>query len=135
MGQHGQLGDNSSYSTYHGLELEVRRRFSNGLYFVANYTFSKTLGDFRALSSQTENQTYRSIANRALDKSRAAFDVTHNVSGTFLYPLPLGKGQRLLGNAGGMTQVLVGGWNLQARRAGARVLRIRSLRAASPRGR
>lgn len=105
--------DNSSYSTYHGGEFEVRRRFSSGLYFIANYTFSKTLGDFRSLSSQTEGQVYRSIADRALDKSRAAFDVTHNVSGTVLYPLPIGKGQRLLNKANGFVNVLVGGWNLQ----------------------
>jgi Carboxypeptidase regulatory-like domain len=105
--------DNSSYSSYHGLELEVRRRFSSGVYFIANYTFSKTLGDFRSLSSQTEGQVYRSIADRALDKSRAAFDVTHNVSGTVLYPLPLGKGHKLLGNANGFVNVIIGGWNLQ----------------------
>jgi len=105
--------DNSSYSTYNGLEFEVRRRFSSGLYFVANYTFSKTLGDFRSISSQTEGQVYRSIADRALDKARAAFDVTHNVSGTVLYPLPIGKGQRLLGKSNGFVNTLVGGWNLQ----------------------
>jgi hypothetical protein len=105
--------DNSSYSTYHGLELEVRRRFSSGLYFVANYTFSKTLGDFRLINSQSEGQVYRSVADRALDRSRAAFDVTHNVSGTVLYPLPLGKGHRLLGKANGFVEAIVGGWNLQ----------------------
>jgi Carboxypeptidase regulatory-like domain len=105
--------DNSSYSSYHGLELEVRRRFSSGIYFIANYTFSKTLGDFRSLSSQTEGQVYRSVTNRALDKSRAAFDVTHNVSATVLYPLPLGKDHRLLGKANGFVNAIVGGWNLQ----------------------
>lgn len=105
--------DNSSYSSYHGLELEVRRRFSSGVYFVANYTFSKTLGDFRSLSSQQEGQVYRSIANPSLDKARAAFDVTHNVSGTVLYPLPFGKGHKLLGNSNGFVDSLVGGWNLQ----------------------
>jgi hypothetical protein len=105
--------DNSSYSSYHGLELEARRRFSTGVYFVANYTFSKTLGDFRMLTSQTEGQVYRSIAHPSLDKSRAAFDVTHNVSGTVLYQLPFGKGHKLLGNANGLVDSLVGGWNLQ----------------------
>jgi len=105
--------DNSSYSTYHGGEFEVRRRFSGGLYFVANYTFSKTLGDFRSISSQTEGQVYRSIADRALDKARAAFDVTHNVSATVIYPLPIGKGQRLLRKANGFVDTLVSGWDLQ----------------------
>jgi len=101
--------DNSSYSTYHGLELEMRRRFSSGVYFVVNYTFSKTLGDFRSINSQSEGQVYRSVADRALDKSRAAFDVTHNVSATVLYPLPVGKGHRVLGNANGFVNTIVGG--------------------------
>ncbi len=105
--------DNGSWSSYNGLELEIRRRFSNGLYFVGNYTFSKTLTDARFLTSQTENQTFRSIANPSLDKNRAAFDVTHNVSLTFLYPLPLGKGQTLLGDSHGIVNSIISGWNLQ----------------------
>ncbi len=107
------LIDNSSWSNYNGLELEVRRRFSSGLFFGANYTWSKALTDQRFLTSQQEFQPYRSIANRALDKYRAAFDQTHAVSINFLYPLPIGKGKWIAGNANSLLEKFVGGWNLQ----------------------
>src|SRR5258708_22698614 len=65
--------DNSSYSTYHGLELEARLRFSIGVFFLVNYTFTKTLGDFRSIRSQTDGQVDRSLNNQALHNNRAAF--------------------------------------------------------------
>jgi hypothetical protein len=105
--------DNSSWSNYNGLEVELRRRFSSGLYFVANYTFSKVLTDQKFLQSQQEFQDYVSLANRPLDKNRAGFDITHNVSATFLYPLPIGRGQKFLGGANAWLNGIIGGWNLQ----------------------
>src|SRR5581483_3530331 len=36
---------NGSYSTYHGLQAEIRRRLSHGFYFQANYTYSKAFTD------------------------------------------------------------------------------------------
>jgi hypothetical protein len=107
------LVDNSSWSDYHGLELEARRRFSGGLFFIANYTFSKTLTDTTFLTSQQEQQQYRTLANRAGDKFRAAFDATHNVSFSALYPLPFGRGAFIGRGAGGWTNALISGWNLQ----------------------
>ena len=32
-------------STYHSMQAEASRRFSNGVYFTASYTFSKTIDD------------------------------------------------------------------------------------------
>lgn len=107
------LVDNSSWSDYHGLELEARRRFSGGLFFIGNYTFSKTMTDTGFLTSQAEQAQYRTLANRALDKNRAAFDSTHNVSVTALLPLPFGRGKLIGNKAGGMLNALIGGWNLQ----------------------
>src|SRR5262249_58034310 len=39
------LVDDNSYSTYHGLQLELRKAFSHGLTLQANYTWSKALSD------------------------------------------------------------------------------------------
>jgi hypothetical protein len=36
---------NDSFSNYHSLQMEVRRRFAAGLQFQANYTLSRTLND------------------------------------------------------------------------------------------
>ncbi len=113
FGNGALLADNSSWSYYHGLELEARRRFSSGVLFAANYTFGKVLTDQRFLTSQNESQSFRSLLNRRLDKNRAAFDVTHSISANFQYPLPLGRGQWLGRSAGGFLNRLIGGWNIQ----------------------
>ncbi|MCS6951913.1 MAG: carboxypeptidase-like regulatory domain-containing protein [Bryobacterales bacterium] len=106
--------DNSSWSYYHGLEIEVNRRFSSGLFFQSNYTFGKVLTDTRFLTSQQEFQNYFSLSNRRLDKHRAAFDVTHSFSANFMYPLPIGRGQALAGSAPMVVDKLISGWSINA---------------------
>src|SRR5204863_1210622 len=46
---------NDSSSNYNAMELEVRRRFSGGLQFQADYTWSKAMGD--ATDAQGNNQS------------------------------------------------------------------------------
>jgi hypothetical protein len=105
--------DNSSWSNYHGMELEVQRRFSRGLFLVGNYTFSKALTDSTFLTSQQEAQNFRSLRNRALDKYRAGFDVTHSFTANFLYTLPFGQGELLASNVNSTVDKIVRGWSIQ----------------------
>jgi hypothetical protein len=104
--------DNSGWSVYHGLEVEVNRRFSGGLILLANYTFSKVLADTTFGQAQNEGQLYQSILNRGLDKFRSGIDVRHSGGASFLYPLPVGRGQRFFNNAPRVLNVLIGGWNI-----------------------
>jgi hypothetical protein len=103
--------DNSGWSYYDGLEIELNRRVA-GLTIQATYTFSKVLSDTNFLNNQTESQNYISVLNRRLDKFRAGFDATHSLGANFLFPLPIGKGKRILGNANRVVNTVVGGWQL-----------------------
>ncbi len=103
---------NAGYSSYHGLELEVRRKFARGLFLQANYTFSKTLTDFASLTSQSEAQPYFSLRNLRLDKARANFDITHQFKGNWAYDLPVGRGQWLGRNAAPWLNKFIGGWSV-----------------------
>jgi hypothetical protein len=105
---------NNSWSYYHGLEVELNRRFSTGLFLTSNYTYSKVLADTSFVNSQTENQNYRSINNPRLDKAPAGFDVTQSFNTAIMYTLPIGRGKTVLGNAGSALNLLVGGWQLQS---------------------
>src|SRR5262249_53967804 len=87
--------DNSGWSYFHGFEFEVSRRFASGFFFGANYTYGKVLTDTRFLTTQQENQNYLSLANRRLDKNRAAFDTTHSFASNYVYPLPLGHNKEV----------------------------------------
>jgi len=99
---------NTSNSTYNAGIVEVRRRFSKGLYFQANYTFAKVMTDFSG--SQSQFQPFQDNARAFLEKSRAQFDITHAFKANFTYELPLGKGHRLFGSPGRALGLLVNGW-------------------------
>lgn len=99
---------NYSNSTYNGLQLDVSRRFSNGLSAQANYTFSKALSDAQG-DGQTRVEPFLDINNAKLEKSRAAFDIRHTFKANFVYYLPFGPGQKFLQNK--MLGRIVGGWS------------------------
>ncbi len=106
------LYNNAGWSMFDGLEVEVKRRFTSGFYLAANYSFSKVLTNESVGESQTENQSYQSLANTGLDKFRAAFDVRHSFGMTFLYPIPVGRGKQFGANMPKYLNVVAGGWSL-----------------------
>jgi len=108
----GDLLKNTSSSTYHAGIVEVRRRFSRGLYFQANYVFSKVLTDYGADTNgdQSRFQPYSDNANPRADRGRAPFDLTHAFKANFTYELPFGKGHGFAPSSGFVNR-LVSGWN------------------------
>ena len=106
-----QQVDNSSWSKYNGLELEVNRRFSS-LVFQGTYPLSKVLADTSFLTSQNGSQNFLSVTNRKLDRFRAGFDTTQSFAANFLYPLPFGRGKKIGGNVPAWANFVIGGFNL-----------------------
>jgi hypothetical protein len=107
---------NDARSNYNALEIEVRRRFSDGLQFQADYTFSKALGD--AVDAQGNNQSdlvnRLTLRNPDLDYRRSIEDQTHRFVANGIYELPFGNGKRYLNSSNGIINRLVGGWTTGA---------------------
>jgi hypothetical protein len=99
---------NSSFSTYNAGIVELRRRFTRGLYFQANYTYSKVMTDFAG--SQSQFQPVQDNARPQLEKERAPFDLTHAFKANFTYELPIGRGHRLLSSRNKIVGLLTDGW-------------------------
>jgi hypothetical protein len=105
------LVTNGSGSTYNALQVDVRRRFSQGLWAQFNYTFSKALTDFAGSASNFA--AFLDLqSGRALEIRRAPFDVTQAVNVNFVYDLPIGPGRRYFGATNGLAGRLLGGWSL-----------------------
>lgn len=99
----GKLGGanmltNFGASNYHAGTVELRRRFSQGVLFNANYTFSKAL-----------ERLFLSW-RRGPENGISPLSITHAIKGNWIWELPVGRGRRLAGNAGGVLDRLVGGW-------------------------
>jgi hypothetical protein len=102
-------------SSYNGLQVDVTKRLSRGLTFRGSYTFSKNLDDGSGLSSsQAQNQTQQTLDPRdpLRDYGRSALDFEHQGSGNFSYALPFGRGRHFLNGVGGVSDKLVGGWQM-----------------------
>ena len=77
-------------SIYHAGSVEVRRRFSRGLFMLANYTWSRTIDDstnelFSSLVNPRRPQDPFNIKN---ERGLSALDMPHKFSLSWTYQLP-----------------------------------------------
>ena len=104
------------HSNYHSLRLSADRRFSNGLGFLASYTWSKCLDNGTSGFFGVENAiagATSSIQNQFdpnSNRSPCGYDVPHMFSFFTIWEPPLGKGKRYLNSGPG--QWILGDWQM-----------------------
>ncbi|MEJ2010584.1 MAG: hypothetical protein P8Z30_20935, partial [Acidobacteriota bacterium] len=99
-------------SWYDALTLNYRHRWSNGLEFLASYTWSKYLdtnagNEGWATGGTSGAQNYYNLYN---EKSVDGNDVPHSLVLSYIYQLPFGRGERFGSNASAPVNALLGGW-------------------------
>jgi hypothetical protein len=77
-------------STYHGWANQLTRRFSNGLQFMAAYTFSHNIDDSTAevFSTYTTPRRPQNIRDLSADRASSALDHRHRFTYQVLYNTP-----------------------------------------------
>ncbi len=113
--------DSNDFSTYHGLQMTLNRRFANGANVNVAYTWSKSL-DTRSYdpvftvapagSAQSASSSPQDIYNRKLNYALSDFDRTHTLNGFGVWELPVGRGKPLARDAGPVLQRLIGGFQV-----------------------
>ncbi|HEV2352446.1 MAG TPA: carboxypeptidase-like regulatory domain-containing protein [Terriglobia bacterium] len=102
-------------SSYHSLQVDLRRRLSHGLSIRGVYTWSKALDDGDSLNQTTAGNAPGLASNpfnlRA-DKGLATFDVRNVAVINALYSLPFGNRQKYANGVQGWRKGLVSGWSL-----------------------
>jgi hypothetical protein len=94
---------NGGSTNYHSLQLELRKRLSNGLQFQSSYVFGRAhVANFYSL---------RRPFAMTLDTGGEG-GVTHALRANWVYELPFGQGRRFGGGVGNMMNRLIGGWSL-----------------------
>jgi hypothetical protein len=99
------------------LQLDLRRRFSQGLSVRGVYTFSKALDDGDSLNQTTAGNAPGLVSNPlslAADKGLATFNATHVGVVNVLYELPFGRGQSFEQNFIGLANAAVSGWSVSS---------------------
>ena len=104
---------------YNALQAVLRQRTSHGLEFTLNYAYGKALtnsaGNYPVNTSGATNYgqgAFQNYYDSAADYGPAAYDVTHNFSGTAVYALPIGHGKQFLSGANHIVDEAIGGWRL-----------------------
>jgi len=118
----------TGYSNFNGMQVELQRRFSNGLGFQWFYVMSNALwvgSGSQIISTSSllpDPVTFLPGSvpkdfddyNRFYNYQRDTNIPKHRVNWNLLYDLPVGKGKKLLGNSGRWLDRLVGGWQVAA---------------------
>ena len=93
------------WATFNALTVKVTRRFSSGLSFDADYTFSKSLDD--ASDAGTTNAEYNLPQNAyapGLEAGPSSFDHRHRLTANAVYDFPFAR------NSAGWRHRLLGEW-------------------------
>jgi hypothetical protein len=99
-------------TNYNGIQLNVERRFSEGFSLLANYTYSKCLGDARDMLDNgigSYRAPYVPGFGIAADYGLCDIDVRQIVHVSGIYELPFGKNKHFLTSGPGAW--VLGGWS------------------------
>jgi len=103
-------------ASYNAMQVNIRKRMSQGVQFDFNYTFSKSID----LQSDAERiAAWGGLGGNIINswqpnqlRGVSDFDTTHQFNLNWVAELPFGKGKALAGGSHGVVNALIGGWQL-----------------------
>jgi hypothetical protein len=106
---------NTAVSNYNALQAQITKRYSYGLTFNVNYTWSHFLDDIDSsgFGSREGFQNYQNAFNPRDNYSNSNFDIRNMFKGQAVYELPFGKGREFL-NKSWLLDELIGGWKVSS---------------------
>lgn len=98
----GSVQTAEGFNWYNAGYVTVNRRFSKGVMVQFSYTHM----------SQMDDISFLNAGDKMPEKVVSANDYPNHIGLSSIYELPFGQGKMLLGNAGNVTNKIVGGWQL-----------------------
>jgi hypothetical protein len=107
-------------ANYHAMQVNLRKKMSQGVQFDLNYTWSKSIdlssdavrvdqnGGIAGGATGSVINSWDPNALRAVSD----FDTTHQINANWVVDLPVGRGKPLARDAHGVVQAIIGGWQL-----------------------
>jgi hypothetical protein len=108
--------DFSGDSNYHSMNAKLERHTSS-LVATVVYTWAKSTDNKSAAAGIGASgfngwQGLLDNSRPELDRGRSDFDVDHRLVGSFVYNLPFGQGEKFGGDATGVKNAIIGGWQV-----------------------
>jgi hypothetical protein len=99
-------------SNYNGLNVGVEKRYSAGLSFTANYTYSQFIDNLDArneLAAYPGVNAFTNYYDQGSNKGRSGNDITHRFVTSAVYDLPVGRDRRFSPGSE-VANGILGGW-------------------------
>jgi Carboxypeptidase regulatory-like domain len=114
-GSAGYIGNYSS-SNYNSLIITLRKRISYNLQFDFDYAYAHSIDNVSDINNDfvfftnTGQGLVCDLRNLRECRASSDFDARHTISSNYVYTLPVGRGQRFLGNSSKVVDAILGGW-------------------------
>ena len=102
---------NGINTTFNALQVELRRRLSNGLLVQGSYQFARALSNSYTNSDSVFSNP-RTLRRPDLDKAGSPWDIRHAFKVDWIYELPFGPGKPFLSSNNPILSRVVGGWQM-----------------------
>lgn len=104
------------FSSFNSMQFQLNKRLSNGVQWLANYTWSKTIDNMNSAFGDTWGMNYGrplDYYNLALEKSISEFDRRHYVKIGASWDMPFGRKRKFGTDMSKWLDFIAGGWTLQ----------------------
>ena len=103
----------AGWSNYNALQVKLEKRYSQGLYLLNSFTWSKSIDIASGHLETADGDNSRvNFANPNADKGLSSYDQPFNDTLSIVWDAPYGKSHRFGANANPFLQGALGGWQL-----------------------
>jgi hypothetical protein len=103
------------YLIYNSLQTKLERRYSNGIYLINSFTWSRAVNNASAdLETFGGDSALVNFYNPAADRGPSSYNQPLNDTLSIIADLPFGKGRMFGQNAPAWQQATLGGWQVSA---------------------
>jgi hypothetical protein len=108
-----QISYGGGFASYHALQTKLEKRYSNGIYLLNSFTFSKAMdnasGHLEAYNGDNSRVNFRNVP---AEKAIGAYDQPFNNTTSLVWEIPYGKGRRWGSGMPAVVDGVLGGWRL-----------------------
>jgi hypothetical protein len=102
---------NAGMMTYSGAQVRLEHRYSNGLYLLNAFSYSRTIDNASGHLDTPNNDNSRvNLANLKGERGQSAYNQPLNDTLTAIWDLPYGRGRHWGGSTNRAMQTIAGGW-------------------------
>jgi len=108
---HYEVAFNEGSSSYHALQTKLEKRFSNGLYFLNSFAWSKAIDIAPSnMEAATGDNYYLNFRNWGSNKGISNYDQPFQNTTSFFWDLPVGKNRKFGAQLPAFGDLVLGGW-------------------------